>query len=328
MKVLITGGAGFIGSNLIKKIRKSQPRWEILATDIRQLPPDFLSDDKRNQKRFKSVVLDICDREEVVRIAKDFKPDSVVHLASILNPPPGMTEEKQREIDIEGTRNTIDAAIISKAKQIVITSSGAAYGYHKDNPKWIKESHPTRGHDSFAYSRHKREIEEMLSRYRETNPKLNQLILRPGTILGRTVNNLITDLFQKATVLGVWGSDSPFVFIWDEDVIDIIEYGIDKKKSGIYNLAGDGSVAMPDIAKILEKPFTPLPAFLLKFVLSILNPLQLSQYGPDQIDFLRYRPVLDNAALKNEFGYTPRYSSLEAFYEFLKAKGVRYDEIL
>lgn len=327
MKIMITGGAGFIGSSLIKKIRKSQPRWEVLATDLKQIPKDLISDDKRNQKRFQSIILDICNRDEVLRATKDFKPYSIVHLASILNPPPGMTEEKQHEIDVEGTRNIIDAAIIAKSKQIVITSSGAAYGYHSDNPAWIKETHPTRGHDSFAYSKHKREIEEMLTRYRETNPKLNQLILRPGTILGKTVNNLITDLFNKNFVLGVTGSVSPFVFIWDEDVIDIIEFGIQNKKSGIYNLAGDGSVTMPSIAKILGKPFTPIPAFILKTILGILNPLRLSQYGPDQIDFLRYRPVLDNSALKNTFGYTPRFTSLEAFYEFLKYKGVKFNEI-
>jgi UDP-glucose 4-epimerase len=51
-------------------------------------------------------------------------------------------------------------------------------------------------------------------------------------------------------------------------------------------------------------------------VLAVLHPIGLSQYGPEQVDFLRYRPVLSNARLKSEFGYEPRKSSREAFDYF------------
>ena len=54
----------------------------------------------------------------------------------------------------------------------------------------------------------------------------------------------------------------------------------------------------------------------------MLKPLGLTQYGPEQLDFLRYRPVLDNRRLKDEFGYRPKYSSREAFLAFLKARGI------
>ncbi|MCE9499129.1 MAG: epimerase, partial [Leptospira sp.] len=154
-----------------------------------------------------------------------------------------------------------------------------------------------------------------------------QLILRPVTVLGPTVNNLITDLFKKKSILGITGSKSPFVFIWDEDVMNILLVGIEKNKSGIFNLAGDGAIPMSEIADILGKPYRPLPAWLLKTILGILKPLRLSQYGPEQLDFLRYRPVLDNASLKKNFGYIPKYSSKEAFYAFLKSKGVEFNEI-
>ncbi|MDQ2700536.1 MAG: epimerase, partial [Actinomycetota bacterium] len=43
---------------------------------------------------------------------------------------------------------------------------------------------------------------------------------------------------------------------------------------------------------------------------------------PDQTDFLQYRPVLDNRRLKEEFGYTPQYTSREAFAAWLAANGL------
>ena len=55
------------------------------------------------------------------------------------------------------------------------------------------------------------------------------------------------------------------------------------------------------------------PEYVLRTVLEVLHPLGLAQYGPEQVDFLRYRPVLDNRRLKEVFGYIPRLTSAEAY---------------
>lgn len=51
-----------------------------------------------------------------------------------------------------------------------------------------------------------------------------------------------------------------------------------------------------------------------------LRAVKLTQYGPEQLDFLRYRPVLDNRRLKEDFGYTPAKTSREAFDVFVEAR--------
>ena len=203
---------------------------------------------------------------------------------------------------------------------MIVTSSGAAYGYHADNPDWLSETDALRGNDSFAYSRHKRMVEESLARYRETCPSLRQLVLRPGTILGATTNNQITALFDKPFVLNIKGSRSAFVFMWDADVISIIEKGILEDKEGIYNLAGDGALNSADIARILKKRRLTLPAWLLGGLLSSLRFLRLGKLGAEHVKFIQYRPVLKNTALKEEFGYIPQKTSLETFDYFLKAR--------
>jgi len=116
----------------------------------------------------------------------------------------------------------------------------------------------------------------------------------------------------------VKGSDSPFVFIWDQDVVGCILHAISADKSGIYNVAGDGALTIYEIATRLGKRCLVLPAWLLKGVLAVLKALALTQYGPEQVDFLRYRPVLDNRKLKEEFGYVPRKTSSQVF-EFWRA---------
>ena len=316
MRILITGAAGFIGQQLLADLAVQQPNWTLFAADIREIPANLL------RGNVHPLLLDISRRAAVLKAVAECQPQAIVHLASVVSPPPGMSEASLHAIDVDGTQAVVDAAAAHGVEQLIITSSGAAYGYYPENAEWIDEDDPLRGHNKFAYAKHKREVEEVLVRARIAHPQLRQLILRPGTILGKRVNNQITDMFKKKAVMGISGCDSRFVFIWDQDVVSILCKGLEKGASGIYNLAGDGALSLREIAEILRKPYRPLPAGLIQGVLRVLKPLRLSQYGPEQVDFLRYRPVLANRRLKEEFGYTPRYTSREAFIAFLDAQGV------
>ncbi len=318
MRILITGAAGYIGQQLLEELAVQHPEWTLIASDIRPLARQGLRDN------IEPVQLDISQARAVDAVVARYQPQAIVHLASVVSPPPGMSEDSLRAIDVGGTQAILAAALAHGVRQLIVTSSGAAYGYSPENAEWIDEHDPLRGHARFAYARHKREVEELLAEARASHPQLSQLILRPGTILGKRVDNQITDLFKKPALLGVRGSDSRFVFIWDQDVVGIIRRGLESGAAGIYNLAGDGALSLREIADILRKPYRPLPAGLIQGVLRILKPLGLSQYGPEQVDFLRYRPVLANRRLKEEFGYIPRYSSREAFIAYLDAQGVAH----
>lgn len=305
--VLITGAAGYLGSQLLAALAaNSGAVGRIVAMDVRDVPVN---------KRLPGV--EYCQADvRATGLADLFKskaPEFVVHLASIVTPGKHSSREFEYSVDVLGTENVLKACLAAGVKKIVVTSSGAAYGYHPDNPAWITEDWPVRGNQAFAYSHHKRLVEEMLARWRTEHPELKQVVLRVGTILGVTVHNQITDLFEKPRLIAVHGSDSPFVFIWDHDVVGSILHAITTDKTGIYNVAGDGALTMAEIASRLGKCCVVLPAWLIGAALAVLKAFRLTQYGPEQVDFLRYRPVLDNRRLKEVFGYTPRKTSSEVF---------------
>ena len=81
----------------------------------------------------------------------------------------------------------------------------------------------------------------MLAQYRTQHPALAQTVLRIGTILGERVDNQITALFEKPRLLAIRGSESPFVFIWDDDVTGAIVHALRTQRVGCFNLAGDGA---------------------------------------------------------------------------------------
>lgn len=315
-RVLVTGADGFLGRGLLQALAREPGLEAIVATDVREVPP---------QSRLPRVTYlrqDVRDADMAATL-RAHAVDSVVHLASIVTPDPRMGRELAYAVDVLGTRNVLDACVAAGVAQVVVSSSGAAYGYHADNPAWLVETDALRGNEAFAYAHHKRLVEEMLADYRASAPRLAQTVLRIGTILGEHVDNQITALFEKPRLLAVRGSDSPFVFVWDEDVAGAILHALRTRAAGCFNLAGDGALTLPEIAARLGKPLLALPASVLRAGLATGKLLRLTRYGPEQLDFLRYRPVLLNTALKERFGFRPAKTSAQAFEAFVAARAAQ-----
>jgi UDP-glucose 4-epimerase len=318
-RVLITGAAGYLGSLLVAALARPTAAGRrcalVVATDLRDPPA------ADRQEGVVCAALDVRD-PGLAALLRQHAIDTVVHLASIVTPPANSNREFEYSVDVLGTRNVLEACVAAGVRRIVVSSSGAAYGYHADNPAWIGEDQPLRGNPEFAYADHKRQVEEMLASYRRSHPSLEQVVFRVGTVLGERTHNQITALFEKRSLIKVRGSASPFVFVWDHDVVAAIERAIFGGPAGIYNLAGDGALTIDQIAARLSKRCIVLPAPLLRFVLALLHALRLSRYGPEQVSFLRYRPVLANRRLKEVFGFTPAKTSEQAFELFRKAQGL------
>lgn len=306
-RVLVTGGAGFIGAQVVDALVSHPGVERVVSVDVRP-------GTDRNGVSCRTV--DVRD-PALAAIVADEGIDRVVHLAAVVSPRPDQTREYLYSVDVEGTQNVLRSCREGGVDHLTVTSSGAAYGYYPDNPEWLDEESPLRGNPEFAYSDHKRIIEEMLAAHLVEHPEVRQLVLRPGTILGASVANQITRLFQWPVVLGIAGSSTPFVFIWDADVVDVVVTGTVGRQTGIFNLAGSGAVTMREIAQELGKRYVAIPAGAVRAALTVLHRLHLAPYGPEQVDFLRYRPVLSNRRLIEEFGFTPAMTSRQAFRAYV-----------
>jgi UDP-glucose 4-epimerase len=312
LSVLVTGAGGYVGGETVKVLCQEYNFKEVVATDIREKPAHL---EGLNLTYYKG---DIRDLDQMTEIIKNHQVDVVLHLAAALPSKNGLNADFEYSVNVTGTENMLKACIANGCKKIIITSSGSAYGYHADNAEVIDEDHPLRGNEEFPYSKQKKQVEDLLAKYRVDHPELKQVIFRLSATIGSNVKNQISDFFEKPVVIGIKNNPCPFVFIWDRDVVNCLIQATVTDKEGIFNLSADGSVPLKDIAKIMKKPYVPVSSGFFYNAIKFLRKVNLTQYGPEQVSFLLYRPILSNKRLKEEFGYIPQKNSKEVFLTYVQ----------
>jgi UDP-glucose 4-epimerase len=308
VKILITGAAGCLGSRVVKALLKND-NFDIYATDIKQSP--FTTYENLHYQCFD------LRSNEFYEWVEEVKPNKIVHLASILQLSSNVTREMAYEIDVVSTDKLLAKSVEIGVDKFVITTSGAAYGYYPENKNVITEDRATKGNSDYFYSAHKAEVEQLMTQYSQSNPELKQVTFRPGAVLGPDFDGPIVNLFKQKVIVGLLRYPGPFNFIWSEDIVDYIIEALTTDVTGKFNISGDGTLSMKDIAKRLNKKYIPLPPMLIQAALAIAKPLGLSQYGPEQVKFIKYRPVLANDKIKNTFVHQPTYTSEQALDSFL-----------
>jgi UDP-glucose 4-epimerase len=310
--VLVTGGSGYVGSLAVEALRDAGIG-PIVSLDVRA-PRGVRDGVVEVTADLRSADLDGLLRDHAVT--------AVVHLASIVEPPPGMSADEVHDIEVGGTRRLVAACVAAGVEHLTVTSSGAAYGYTPRNrDRLLTEDDPVPGHPRFAYARHKAEVEALLATARRDHPALGQLVLRPGTILGAGTDNQITALFDGPLILGLTDTDVPFVFVHDRDVARVIARGVAERVTGVFNLAGEGVLTLRDIAAIEGARFLRLPPGIVRAALAVGHRVGAVRYGPEQVDFLRYRPVLDGHAAREAFPGAITRTTAGCYAAFREARG-------
>lgn len=121
-RVLITGGGGFLGSEIVRVLRERFPKVHLSVLDIPPEPPAKIK--RCNVNYFQA---DVTDKEAIDQLIRDVAPDVVIHTAAVV--PTRTTRYNQQErrkcfqVNVEGTRNVLEVAEASGVKCFVYTSS-------------------------------------------------------------------------------------------------------------------------------------------------------------------------------------------------------------
>ncbi len=316
MKVMVTGGAGYIGKILVDDLCKRSDVEKVIVID-RKEKPDFFEDEK-----ICYYSLDLAQNlwEEFVREIPDF----IVHCAFDIRSP--YQKIKQQEfINLEACKRIFEYCFKHKVKKLVYMSSAAAYGAKAKNiGKLLKEEDSLAESDS-PYGFQKRRVEEILSQKITQNSNFSGqiFVLRLATVNGtqgelRKNPSLMSWIKNVLPILPYANDYSARQYVNEFDVLSAVNFLIfgDSVKSNyeIFNLAPDNFLTFKDMAGILGKKAVKVPELLIRIGFFLAWHLSLG-YVPTPRGAWKsfiYPSNMDGSKIKR-FGFQYKYDSKETF---------------
>lgn len=145
MKILITGGAGYIGSHVLKALSKK--------TDYQVLTIDNLSNGHKEAVIYGDLaVIDLENKQALEYIFKDFKPDAVIHFAAVIEVGESVKNPaKYYKNNTANTLNLLQTMVEYKVDKFIFSSTAAVYGNPIETP--IPETHPTNPINPYGQSK-------------------------------------------------------------------------------------------------------------------------------------------------------------------------------
>ncbi|MGI8864214.1 MAG: NAD-dependent epimerase/dehydratase family protein [Solirubrobacteraceae bacterium] len=264
--------------------------------------------------------------------------DVVVHLAFMITGT--SSSETIRAINIDGTLNAFRAAREAGARRFVYASSVAAYGFHPDNPIGIKEDWPTRPAKRLFYAREKAELEQLLQAEAKISPEPELYLLRPPVVLGphavgakdavpesvARAGRWVLDLVNRLPVpVLMLAADIPMQFIHEEDVgRALLRCVLGEGPPGAYNIAGDGVLTGADVVRELGLSPVSIPARIVHIAARAAASLPKPSFAPpaaDWIEALSHPAIMDTTKAKEELGWQPKFTGVEALRDTVRAAG-------
>jgi len=303
MKVFITGSSGMLARMLIRYLIDQDIY--VAGLDIKE-SNDFIS-----ESNFRFYWCDITEEKKLKSILEKEKPSVVVHFASSFNRI--RNRKREIEIDIKGSDNVLQACNeTTSVRQLIYSSSAAAYGGKKDNPLWMKESHPLKP-EYYRYGMNKKQVESNYSGaiIRED---LKIVILRICTVVGPIYDKprSVVSILLKIRYMPSFTRETKIQFMHTEDMVAL--FGLimnDREINGIFNFAGNTYSILKQITD--DKKYIHVPVFLIKAVLIVLWHLRIVNLQPAAIGNSFHPLIIDPEKLISRYNYKFKYTSDEAF---------------
>ena len=253
-RVLVTGGAGFIGSHLVDRLANEGCRVVVLD-DLSSGSLENIRDNL-DSGRVRFIEGDVRDSKVVEDAVKDV--DLVCHLAAVVSVPYSMREPLlTHEVNVTGTLNLLIASLKHEVERFVYLSTCAVYGEPEYLP--IDEAHPTSPVSPYAAS--KLAAEHYCMAFQQAYG-LKTVILRPFNVYGSRQNDGVVARFIQRVkkgdlpiIYGNGGQTRDFVYVWDAVDAILLALKHDGAVGKVFNLGTGKATTVNELAGLLLRIF-------------------------------------------------------------------------
>ncbi len=315
MKVVVTGATGNVGTSTVRALGESQEIDEIVGLARRQptwAPP--------KTSWVEANVLS-SDLGAIFEGA-----DAVIHLAWAIQPSrDAVTLER---INVEGSRRVFEAVAAAGVPKLVHASSVGAYS-RGPKDREVDEGWPTEGTQTSFYSRHKVAVERELDRFEADNPETRVVRLRPALIFKDEAATEIRRLFLgpflpnfllRRRFLPALPRVERLRFqaVHSEDVGRAYLRAVLADVDGAFNIAAEPPLSPEEMAERIGVRSFPVPARVVRRLAELSWKARLQPTPPGWLDMALNVPLMSSRRAREELGWEPRHSGVEALEELLE----------
>lgn len=299
MKVLITGGAGFVGSNLADRLLARGD--QILVID------NFATGRRDNLKPHDNLTLvedTIADANVVEKLFGEFKPDKVVHAAASYKDPQGWGEDVMT--NALGTANIVQACQRHEVSRIIYFQTALCYGVTPlEQP--VTLDHPIRPDSSYGISKTAGELYIQMS-------GLNYISFRLANAYGpRNISGPLPTFYHRLTTgKPCFVMDTRRDFIYINDLVDVVVLALDGKgNSGVYHVSSGSDYSIKEL----------FDATLEALQIKLDKEVEVKPRNPDDT----FTILIDPTKTNQDFGWkitTPLKEGVQKAVEYYKEYGI------
>jgi UDP-glucose 4-epimerase len=310
--VLVTGVSRYLGGRFARMLSTDPAVERVIGVDV--VPPahdigttGFVRADIRNPL--------------IGRIIDHAGVDTVVHMSVIATPIGAGGRISMKEINVIGTMQLLAACQRAPSLQrLVVKSSSGVYGSSPRDPAMFSEDMVGKVPPRSGWGKDSVEVEGYVRGFSRRRPDVDVVTLRLANLIGPGIRTPMTDYFGLPVIPTMLGFDPRLQFLHEDDALTAHRLATLEDVSGVINIAGDGVLALSQAAHIAGRPTLPVPAPLGSAVGALYRRTGLADFSPEQIRYLSFGRGLDTTRMRKVLGLEPKYTTREAFTDFVRAR--------
>lgn len=319
--VLGTGAAGELGARAAGLLRDDPGVSRVIrVADLAAgLPPE--TEGHRGEPQEDVVRLDIHSAQ-LGALFEATGADTVVHLGLQDNPRRAGGRGLMKEANVVGAIQVLSACQRSRTVQkLIVQSTSAVYGISGHDPAVFTEAMEPRA--SHGFGRDAMDVEGYVRGLGRRRPDITISVLRYVNILGAGVDSALARYFSTPVAMTVVGYDPRLQFLHITDAAEVIRRLVADDHPGTFNVTGRGVLLVSQCLRRAGRLPVPMPPAGLRFAADTFHAWRFPDFSRDQLELLRYGQVVDGTKLEREIGWQPRYTTAEAFADFIAEQGLR-----
>jgi UDP-glucose 4-epimerase len=207
-------------------------------------------------------------------------------------------------------------------RRVVLKSTSEVYGSSARDPVLFTESSSRRRPPGEGFARDSIDIEGYGRGLGRRRPDIAVTILRLANMIGPAMDTALSRYLAGPVVPTIVGHDARLQLLHEQDALGALERATMAGKAGTYNIGASGIIMMSQAIRRSGRLPLPVPRSALWAVDSLRRATRYTELDREQLDYLSYGRVMDTTRMRNDLGYSPKWTTAEAFDDYVRGRGL------